>query len=102
MTNGGGDRLDRIERILEQAAKRQEQFEEAAVRRQEQFEHISRIQGEMAARQQYHDEAFEWNDAEIKRILEAQAVDGEHIRALVRIAELHHLRLEGLEGGESA
>ena len=124
MTNGNGDRLDRIERILEQAAKRQEQFEEQAARRQEQYaeqaatwreqneeqaarwreqyEEISKVQREMAARQQYHDEAFEWNDAEIKRILEAQAVDGEHIRALVRIAELHHLRLEGLEGGESA
>ncbi len=92
MTNGSSERLDRIERPLEQAVRRQEQFEEQ----------ISRIQGEMAARQQYHDEAFEWNDAEIKRILEAQAVDGEHIRALVRIAELHHLRLEGIDGGESA
>ena len=56
----------------------------------------------MAARQQYHDEAFERHDAAIKGILEAIAVDSENIRALARIAELHHQRLEGLEGGKSA
>ena len=76
--NGGSDRLDRIERILE----------------------------EMIARQQYHDEAFERHDAEMKSIREtigeirdAIAVDAENIRALARIAELHHERLERLEGG---
>jgi cell fate regulator YaaT (PSP1 superfamily) len=86
MTNGS-ERLDRIERILEQVAKSQQ---------------------EMAARQQYHDEAFERHDAEMKRhdaemkvIREAIAADAENIRALVRIAELHH-RLERLEGGEEA
>jgi methyl-accepting chemotaxis protein len=56
---------------------------------------------EMAARQQYHDEAFERHDAEMKVIREAQTIDGENIRALVRIAELHSRRLEGLEGGEA-
>ena len=75
----GSERLDRIERILEQVARRQD---------------------DMAARQQYHDEAFERQDAAIKNILEALAVDGEHIRGLVRIAELHHERLNRLEGGE--
>ncbi|HXP84524.1 MAG TPA: hypothetical protein VN841_07385 [Bryobacteraceae bacterium] len=71
MTNGN-DRLDRIEAILEQ----------------------------MAARQHYHDEAFERHDAEMKLIQEAIAADSENIRALARIAELHHRRLEDLEGGE--
>jgi len=83
MTNGH-DRLDRIERILEQVASRQ---------------------GEMAARQQYHDEAFERHDTEMKtirdgiqKLVAAIAADGENIRALARIAELHHERLERLEG----
>jgi len=85
MTNGN-DRLDRIEDILELVGARLDQ--------------IAKRQDEMAARQQYHDEAFERQDAEIKRILEAVAADGENIRALARIAELHHERLDRLEGGE--
>jgi hypothetical protein len=68
MTNGG-ERLDRIENILERV--------------------VNSLQ-EMAARQQYHDEAFERHDAEMKSIREAIAADAENIRALVRIAELHH------------
>jgi len=66
-----GERLDRIERILE----------------------------EMAVRQQYHDEAFERHDAEMKVITAAIAADAENIRALARIAEIHHQRLQHLEGG---
>ena len=73
MTTDGSERLDRIERILEQVAKSQH---------------------EMAARQQYHDEAFERHDSEMKVIREAIAADAENIRALARIAELHHQRLE--------
>ena len=80
VTNGS-ERLDRIERILEEMVKSQK---------------------EMAVRQQHHDEAFERHDAEMKRILEAIAADAENIRALARIAELHHQRLERLEGGETA
>ncbi len=79
MTNGG-DRLDRIEGILEQVSKKQK---------------------EMAARQQYHDEAFERHDAELKLIITASAADSENIRALARIAELRQRRLEHLEGGET-
>jgi hypothetical protein len=79
MTNGNGERLDRIERILEQVAQQQR---------------------EMAARQQYHDEAFERHDAEMKVIRDAIALDAENIRALARIAELHHERLERLERGD--
>lgn len=79
MTNGN-DRLDRIEQILDRVA--------VQLR-------------EMAVRQQYHDEAFERHDAEMKALREAIAADSEHIRALARIAEIHHLRLERLEGGAS-
>lgn len=79
--DSSNERLDRIERILEQ---------------------VARSQHEMAARQQYHDEAFERHDSEMKVIREAIAADAENIRALARIAELHHQRLEHLEGGESA
>jgi uncharacterized protein YukE len=87
MTNGN-DRLDRIEGILERIARRQD---------------------EMAARQQYHDEAFERFDVEMKEIREtitvinqAIAADAENIRALARIAELHQQRLDRVEGDQSA
>ncbi|HVF39615.1 MAG TPA: hypothetical protein VM939_06910 [Gemmatimonadaceae bacterium] len=76
----GADRLDRIERILDRVAQSLQ---------------------EVAARQQYHDEAFERHDAEMKALREAIAIDAENIRALARIAELHHRRLTELEGGES-
>jgi hypothetical protein len=36
----------------------------------------------------------------MKAIREAIAADAENVRALVRIAELHHRRLENREGGE--
>ena len=55
----------------------------------------------MAARQQYHDEAFERFDAEMKVVKEAIAANTENIRALVRVAELHHERLNRLEGDEA-
>ena len=74
------DRLDRIERILERVAHSLQ---------------------EVAARQQYHDEAFERHDAEMKAIREVISIDAENIRALARIAELHHRRLTDLEGGEA-
>ena len=91
MTNGN-DRLDRVERILEELALSQRQFQDQ----------VAKSHLEFAARQQYHDEAFERHDAEMKAIREAIAADAENIRALARIAELHHQRLEHLEGGEPA
>ena len=69
MTNGN-DRLDRIEKILE----------------------------EMAARQQYHDEAFDRQDAAIGELKTAIQIDAENIRALARIAEAHERRLDDLDG----
>src|SRR5271154_99937 len=80
MTNGN-ERLDRIESILDRVAN-----------------HLQ----EMAARQQYHDEAFERHDTEMKVIREAIAIDAENIRALARIAEFHNQRFEHLEGEEPA
>ena len=70
MTNGN-ERFERIERIREQVA-------------------ISLH--EMAARQQYHDEALERHDADMKEIAES-------IRTLARVAEIHQRKLEDLEGG---
>ena len=84
MTNGS-DRLDRVERILEEVGLSLKQ--------------VARRQEEMAARQQYHDEAFERHGAEMTLIREAIAADAENIRALARIAEHHNRRLEDLEGG---
>ena len=80
MTNGS-ERLDRIERILEGVAKSLEQ--------------VNQTLREMAARQQYHDEAFERHDATMKQI-------GESIAALVRVTRSHHQRLNDIDGGESA
>jgi len=76
MTNGN-DRLDRVEKILE----------------------------EMAARQQYHDEAFDRQDTAIRELRDAVSklhgaieIDAENIRALARIAEAHERRLDDLDG----
>ena len=120
MTNGD-ERMDRIEGILEQVANslrevaaRQHYHDEAFERHDAQMKairetiralaHVTEQSAnsirEVAARQQYHDEAFERHDAEMKAIREAISVDAENIRALARIAELHHRRLTELEGGE--
>ena len=87
MTNGSNARLDRIENILEGVSTDLKEV-------------TTSLKG-VAARRQYHDEAFERHDAEMKVIREAIAADAENVRALVRIAELHHRRLEHLEGGEA-
>jgi hypothetical protein len=61
------------------------------------------VQREMAARQQYHDEAFERHDAEMKVIKEAIAADTENIRALLRLVvcvtqNRHYGNVEFLRG----
>jgi hypothetical protein len=71
------DPLDRVTRILEELAIGQRQFQEQ----------VARSHLEFAARQQYHDEAFERHDAEMKSIREAIAADAENIRALARIGD---------------
>jgi hypothetical protein len=50
-------------------------------------EEVAQSHRDLAARQQYHDEAFERHDAEMRVIREAIAADAENIRALARIAE---------------
>jgi hypothetical protein len=92
MTNGN-DRMERIEAILDQGA---HSVQDVAARLQDVH------QQDTAARQQYHDEAFERHDAEMKLIREASAANGERIRALARIAELHNRRVDDIEGGEPA
>jgi uncharacterized protein (DUF3084 family) len=87
MTNGS-DRLDRIEHILEEVAKRQ---------------------NEMAARPQYHDQAFDRHDAAMKqhdaaiKLHDAKMKDiRDAIAALVHVAGVQNQRLNQLEGGEPA
>jgi hypothetical protein len=78
MTNGNGnDRLDRIEKILEETAARQH---------------------EMAARQQYHDEAFGRQDTATRDLRAAIEIDAENIRALARIAEAPERRPDDIDG----
>ncbi len=64
---------------------------------EQRFDRIDGILERMAARQQYHDEALERHDAQIKDLIVAAAADGENIRALVRVAEAHQRRIEDLE-----
>jgi hypothetical protein len=40
------------------------------------------------------------NEKQFAEIAKIQEQDGKHIRALARIAELHHERLSHLEGGQ--
>ena len=116
MTNGN-DRLDRVERILEELAVSQREFQEQVAQFQLQFqlqfqkqvaqsqqfqEQVAQSHRDFAARQQYHDEAFERHDAEMKAIRDAIAADAENIRALARVAEFHNQRLDDLEGEEPA
>jgi hypothetical protein len=75
------DRLDRVENILVE---------------------VARDIRELNARQRYHHEAFERFDVRMREIQTAIAADGENIRTLARIAELHDRRLDHLEGGETA
>jgi prefoldin subunit 5 len=86
------DRLDRVERTLEEMSRL---HDESLKRVDARLEY-------MAARQQYHDEAFERFDSRMKRIEEAIAIDAENIRALARIAEAHQRRLDEIQGESPA
>ncbi len=98
MTNGKGeDRLDRVERVL------QEVTTILAATQQQHHATMQEVDARlqyMAARQQYHDEAFDRMDTQLRELKEVIAVDSENIRALARIAEIHNRRLTDLEGGE--
>ena len=47
-------------------------------------------------------EASQRHDAQIAELITLARQDGENIRALARVAELHHQRLTNLEGGEES
>jgi len=64
---------------------------------EERLDRIENILEQMAARQQYHDEALERHDEQIRNLIAAVAADGENIRALARIAEAHQRRITHLE-----
>jgi hypothetical protein len=51
----------------------------------------------IAAMHRDNEKQFNQRYAEIAKV---QEQDGEHIRALARIAEIHHERLSHLEGGQ--
>ena len=94
MTNGS-DRLDRIERILENVAERQQELAKTQQDLAKSQQELAKTQQDMAARQQYHDDAFERHDATMKSLQDSLA-------ALVRIADSHHRRLDGIDGGQAA
>jgi len=104
METNGSDRLDRIERILEEVSKTLEKVAwsqtEAIKSHAEMSAEVDRRLSEMAARQQYHDEAFERFDVDMKKLRDAIEDNREDITALLRIAQLHDRRLNRLEGGE--
>ena len=84
--NGTETRLDRIERILEALAERQ----------QVQHANIESLHANI------HElfESSQKHDSRIAALIAAVEADGGNIRALARIAESHERRLEDLEGRE--
>ena len=68
---------------------------------EERLDRIENILEQMAARQQYHDEALERHDEQIRDLIAAVAADGENIRALARIAEAHQRRIKHLEDDQA-
>jgi len=66
---------------------------------EERLDRIEIILEQMAARQQYHDEALERHDEQIRDLIAAVAADGENIRALA--AEAHQRRITHLEDDQA-
>lgn len=81
------ERLERAERLLADTVESQNA--------------TSRILREMAARQQYHDEAHERHDAAIKKLQEMVMETSAAVNALLEIAEHHQRRLDDLENGQT-
>ena len=75
MPENNGDRLDRIERILENVAQRQDRAERESARRQEEHDrrHVE-LNEEFARRQAEHDRRQEEIDEEFRRLLTAQVL----------------------------
>ena len=85
--NGNESRLDRIERLLESLAQRQE------------VQHVN-IESLHASASELHS-ASQNHEAALTQLVNAATRDGENIAALARIAEAHERRLTDLEGGEA-
>ncbi len=85
--NGNENRLDRIERLLESLAQRQE------------VQHVN-IESLHASASELH-AASQRHEAAIAQLIEAATRDGANIAALARIAEAHERRLTDLEGDEA-
>ena len=107
----GESRLDRIERLLEEMSERGRESQEAFRESQEAFrenqemfrenQEVFRVNIESlhASLGELH-ELAQANERAIAAHSEQLRLDAEHIRALVRIAEIHERRISGLEGDE--
>jgi len=100
----GESRLDRIERLLEMQAR--DHAKTMADHAKTMADHAERMK-DLDARMEILHVNIESLHANLNELYantmkhsEQLARDGEHIRALARIAEAHERRLEDLEGGE--
>jgi len=75
-------------------------FEERIERLTERHEALTQSVELMHAESVEHTKQIDKQTKEIEALLATATRDGEHIRALVRIAEIHERRLTHLEGGE--
>lgn len=82
MAQQNGNIDERLDRLVERHEALSQTVEHLAIQGEEQNRRIDRL---LAAQE---------------RLLQAQEKDGEHIHALVRIAEIHERRLSALEAGE--
>ena len=66
----------------------------------ERHEALTQSVESLAASSREIGDAVKETNSLVRSLVEAVAADGEHIRVLVRIAEIHERRLTSLEGGE--
>jgi chromosome segregation ATPase len=94
-------RLDQAERLIKELAesdkvlgKRMEEFNAQMEVLRVNIESLHASTSELHAASIRQSEQFAKHDERLR-------IDGEHIRALVRIAEIHERRLSGLEGDDN-
>jgi hypothetical protein len=94
---------ERLDRLVERHEALTQTVEHLALQGEEQSK-LLRIQGEHIARQGEHivrqGEQIARQGEHIDRMLTLFEKDGESIRSLARIAEIHDRRISGLEGGK--
>jgi hypothetical protein len=88
----GESRLDRIERMLEEMSVRGRENQEVF---RVNIESLHASLGELHELAQANERAIAAHNEQLR-------LDAEHIRALVRIAEIHDRRISGLEGDEQS